>query len=85
LYERNYLVTNEKNKGKIIASWRKRNGLYAPTSRTDTLGVETVLLGDDKAASFAGIPDDCGGYLLRRPNEIVLKSQQGNVRHRLKT
>src|SRR5665213_3214868 len=84
LNQRNHLVTREKNKGKIISSWRRRNGLYVPIGTSDSLGFETVLLGDDKAVSFDDLPGDCGGYLKRDPNERVLKSQEGSVPPRVK-
>jgi hypothetical protein len=84
LSERKHLITREKHKGKMIDSWRKRNGLYLPIGFSDTLGYETVDLGEDKAVSFDGLPDDCGGYLLRRPNERIKKSQQGEIPARIK-
>jgi hypothetical protein len=84
LSERKHLITREKHKGKMIASWKREDGLYLPAGFSGTLGYETIDLGEDKAVSFDGLPDDCGGYLLRRPKERVKKSQQGEIPARIK-
>lgn len=39
---------------------------------------ETAVLVDDKVVSFGGMPDNCSGYLLRRPEEEVLEAQRGD-------
>ncbi|HUD05348.1 MAG TPA: hypothetical protein VMR18_00290 [Candidatus Saccharimonadales bacterium] len=82
LYERPYIITDRRDKGTIIGSWQTASGLYAPPVIGET--ILRVMLGDDKASSFEGLPANCPGYLLHRPTERRLASQEGSVPPRVK-
>jgi hypothetical protein len=73
------IVTNQKVKGDLIASWRKITGEFAPQGYDENLLSTSVVLVDDKAESFKSLPNDCLGFLIRRPNEKILESQKGDV------
>jgi hypothetical protein len=85
LIDRPNLIIHNKAKGKIIDSWRTPQGIYIPPAESINISSLTVILGDDKAPSFEGLPVDCSGYLLRRTNERMTPSQQGELPHNVKT
>lgn len=80
-----HIITADVGKGSSIASWRNKDGQYIPPDMQNPqfFAGNTVLtrvaLVDDKGPSFRGLPDDSLGFLLRRPEEKVLPSQQGEV------
>jgi hypothetical protein len=72
-----HIVTNDKAKGKLIASWYdKESKVYKPrdvANRTflpARLAVESVILFDDKPMSFYGLrPESSSGYFVRRSSQ----------------
>lgn len=83
-----HILTTEKHKGEVIASWLDpETGIYHPREvQNRTLppyaghqALRHVVLFDDKAASFRGIPPEAGGYHLQRAGVPVLPSQQGDI------
>lgn len=78
LVEYEYIITDYQHKGKLISQWRHESG-YRPPEWSSTESTQHVLLVDDKALSFEGLPKDCRGALIRRPGERLLISQRGEV------
>ena len=79
LTSRPYLITTNKRKGDLISSWSVTTGYEVVATDGQRLVASTVKLIDDKASSFDGLPEDCNGYLIRRPGLRVLPSQEGDV------
>jgi hypothetical protein len=76
-------VLSSKYKGPYIGSLvspRETFDFYAIRDGKVTAIVEAKsgVLIDDKVVSFEGLPDNCTGYLLRRPEEPVLEAQRGD-------
>lgn len=76
---RPYLITSTKNKGELIRGWSTETGYEVAADEGTRLHAAQVTLVDDKASSFAGLPVDCLGYLIRRRGVPLLKSQLGDV------
>jgi len=87
-----YLVTDQLAKGKIFNIWKDPDGgfniplneITFPASQyrdmEETLHVDRIAHGDDKASSFEGAPnEEFTGYLYRNPEYDVLPSQTGEV------
>ncbi|HEX8226848.1 MAG TPA: hypothetical protein VF572_03180 [Candidatus Saccharimonadales bacterium] len=79
-------ITSQKKKGKVINDMRV--GKVYPIVALDDddrpmalVNARSVILVDDKAASFEHLPGDCKGKLLTRPGEERKKSQAGTVDH----
>ena len=79
LTDRQYLITDVKNKGELIQSWRQGGRYRVEPTHGQVLQADTVYLVDDKALSFDGLPADCRGYLIRWPKIPLLKSQEGDI------
>jgi hypothetical protein len=73
-----HIITGQKHKGELIQSWHDGDGYVVNDDNDNSFEAERIILVDDKAASYRGIPEDCGGYLVRR-GEQILMSQQGSV------
>lgn len=74
------LIVSHSRKGEIIATWRTDEGLFqvpSELSRGTPLVSQSVILVDDKAVSFSGLPDGARGYWVRSGELLV--SQQGDV------
>src|SRR5665213_322603 len=78
LHTYEYIISDIPHKGGLIAGWRRAEN-YLPPGRPDSSQALRVLLVDDKAIAFAGLPDDCRGAWLQRPDEPMLPSQLGEV------
>lgn len=81
LFDRRHLITDEKDKGRLIAGWKQADsGLYVPpTDDGPELAAESVVLIDDKPSSFDGLPGDCKGILVRHNGEVLKASQNGEI------
>lgn len=73
-----HIVTNSKRKGVAIAGWRTDTVYEVTTDEGIELMHPQVVLTDDKAVSFEGLPTDAVGYLVQR-GSTVLASQAGTV------
>lgn len=73
-----HIVTNSKRKGAAIAGWRTGAVYEVKTDEGIELAHPHVVLTDDKAVSFEGLPADAVGYLVQR-GTTVLASQAGAV------
>lgn len=76
------LITNDSNKGRIIASWRRVDGLFLiPPEMTDGMSVmaRSIILLDDKALSFNDIPAGVSGYHIVRSDRKIMPSQEGEL------
>lgn len=77
------IITDQKDKGKIIAEWERHDGFHIPTEllpQPDTLLLaERVVLVDDKATSFQSLPDEARGFQVR--SGVMLPSQRGPLPH----
>lgn len=73
------LIVDNHHKGEVIAGWRQGDGFALPAdlSGSDELVSTSIILVDDKAVSFIGLPADARGYWAR-PAEL-LPSQQGDI------
>lgn len=83
LEETPYVVTPSKGKGELIAGWRQDDGEFlipAGLSSGESLSARSVMLIDDKAASFEKLPPGAVGiYVLPGSGQAQLLSQQGSV------
>ena len=78
LHEFLYVITDTKQKGPLIASW-KTSSTNGDVYDARVISGSSVVLVDDKAVSFSGLPNDCSGFLVRRPDEPLMPSQLGDV------
>lgn len=79
-----HLITDQKEKGRLIASWRQPSGEFiVPDQLLAQFGqsgiFSSVILVDDKPDSFTGLPAGARGYLYRNPRYKTLPSQQGGI------
>lgn len=58
------LVVDTHLKGQLIADARTHHGHYTLTVNDTEWTAPSVVLIDDKAAAFTGLPNDCRGYQL---------------------
>ena len=74
-----FVVTGEKHKGLLIANSRQADGRYKiAINGGEALSAFTVVITDDKAASFKGLPANCRGIWVVREGK-QLRSQSGDV------
>jgi FMN phosphatase YigB (HAD superfamily) len=59
-----HLITDSREKGSLIRSWRKDNGDYQLPEVLSAVPAAHVVLVDDRLISFQGLPDDARGYWL---------------------
>ncbi len=83
-----HLVTSQKEKGNLIASWQRPSGEFSiPGQLLAYIGqpalFPSVILVDDKPDSFTGLPLGARGYLYQNPRYEILSSQQGEVSSRV--
>lgn len=73
------LILDHPQKGAVIASWQTSDGFIVPEKLTTTQGLtcERIVLVDDKAVSFSGLPDGARGYWVRLAD--LIPSQMGTV------
>ncbi len=79
-----HLITGQKEKGRLIASWRQPSGEFiVPDQLLAQFGqsgiFSSVILVDDKPDSFTGLPAGARGYLYKNPRYKTLPSQQGGI------
>ncbi|MFZ1360856.1 MAG: hypothetical protein WAS27_02430 [Candidatus Saccharimonadales bacterium] len=75
----NRIVTTNKHKGVLIASWQQDDGRFVLPSEFGGGVVDTIVLIDDKAASFEGFPSEPSlGYQVL-DYATALPAQLGNV------
>ncbi len=79
LTDRPFLITDDKQKGRLVASWRGAAGYEITLEDGQRLTAGSIRLIDDKASSFYGLPLDSSGYLIRRTTVPVLESQKGDI------
>lgn len=76
------MITDEKRKGRLIAQWydASRNVFHVPSGITTNheIPYDEVILVDDKAVAFEGLPPGARGYWLQS-GRALLPSQQGSV------
>ncbi|TAL14840.1 hypothetical protein EPN95_01275 [Patescibacteria group bacterium] len=75
------LITDHTGKGEIIAKWQQADGTFLIPSdlTTKELYVKTVVLLDDKAIAFSGLPQAARGYWVQSTTKPLLPSQDGTV------
>lgn len=63
------IVTKTQGKGEVIASWRQADGRYeVPGSlnrNSEPLTVQSIVLIDDNALNFVGLPGDAIGFYIQ--------------------
>lgn len=78
-----YLITSVKEKGRLIDSWHQTdtNEFQLPKQlvRSRNGRVNTVMLLDDKASSFIGLPQSAVGLHVLPSSKKVLDLQKGEV------
>jgi len=83
LNESPYMITETKEKGRIIAGWQLRDGTFAlppELHHGEVTQAQTVVLVDDKASSFIGLPKGAQGiHVLPGDGQDQLPSQQGSL------
>lgn len=73
------IILSKKGKGVQIALWKGVEGYNLPAIFGGGLARRVVLI-DDKAVEFVGLPEESQGYLLRSStDDALLLSQQGDV------
>lgn len=74
-----HMITSRKDKGQLIGEWaRQPDGAWRLPEAFDELVVRQLILVDDKAAVFAGLPESIQGYWYC-PSGDQLVSQSGSV------
>ena len=75
------LIVDTKGKGERIASWRDRSGQYRLPRELGGRTVAKIVIVDDKASEFAGLPSDgtASGYRVRNASGNQLPSQMGEL------
>lgn len=73
------LILDQSRKGEVIATWQGSDGFVIPAALSggSTLVSESIVLVDDKAVSFTGLPERARGYWVRSAE--LLPSQQGMI------
>jgi hypothetical protein len=83
LMEVPHLVTQIKEKGRLLAGWKHTDGSFiVPPSMTRDfipLVVDSIVFLDDKAISFKDIPTGVQGVCVRSPSGELLPAQQGEL------
>lgn len=78
-----HLVTQVREKGELITTWLKEGKFDIPIELApDGLVVEEVILVDDRALSFEGLPAGARGYWLDAPDNPI---QEGSVPESVRT
>lgn len=73
------IILESKGKGRQIGTWRK-DGIYQIPSDFGGGIAHEVILVDDKAVEFLGLPlDGARGYMVRDSREELLVSQRGDL------
>jgi len=74
-----HMILEQKEKGMLIASWQKTDGSFKLPDALGRHSASHIVMIDDKAVSFAGLPGapTQGFWVLDPANE--LPSQQGSV------
>lgn len=78
-----HLVTHIETKSELLQGWKQRDGSFIvpPALLKDfqPMTVQEIVLVDDKARSFWGMPDGVHGIHVIAPGGNTLPSQQGEV------
>ena len=73
------IILESKGKGRQIGTWQK-DGIYQIPSDFGGGIAHEVILVDDKAVEFLGLPlDGARGYMVRKGREELLVSQRGDL------
>jgi hypothetical protein len=80
------LITDHTRKGEIIAGWQQGDGTFLIPSdlTTKELIVKSVILLDDKAGAFSGLPNEARGYWVQSTTQPLLPSQDGEIPHNVR-
>lgn len=65
-----FMITQQKHKGELIASWRQTDGYHVP----DELGggvVDQIVFVDDRIFSFEGLPEEVTGYWITQELAVL--------------
>lgn len=77
------LITDHKRKGEIIESWQQSDKTFlVPVSlmvADENIAFKTVVLMDDKATAFSGLPAEARGYWVQSLFSPLLTSQKGSI------
>lgn len=65
-----FMITQQKHKGQLIASWKQDNGYHLPAELGDFVA-EKVVFVDDRIFSFEGLPDDVEGYWITQELAVL--------------
>lgn len=77
------LIIDHKRKGEIIGTWQQSDKMFVvpaslmPTDKPTV--VKAVVLMDDKAGAFSGLPTEARGYWVQSLSKPLLPSQQGTI------
>ncbi|GAC1370141.1 MAG: hypothetical protein NVSMB39_2690 [Candidatus Saccharimonadales bacterium] len=83
-YEAGRMIMPHSDKGQEMVNLKGADGMYDfGADDGSSYRAETLMLIDDKAKSFASLPDDCSGILLQRGEALL--SQQGEVPAQVRT
>lgn len=77
------LITGHKRKGEIIGSWQQDDATFLVPSvlsvSSEPIVAKSVILLDDKAVAFAGLPEEARGYWVQPFSGVLLPSQMGEI------
>lgn len=75
------LITDHKRKAEVIAGWQQSDStfLLAESLAIDTTYAKHIVLLDDKAIAFSGLPIEARGYWVQSVSGVLLPAQQGTV------
>lgn len=82
------MIIDHKEKGKVIAQWQQPDKTFVIPAGLFLDGIsrraKTVVLIDDKASAFPGLPKEARGYWMQSTTEPLLPSQVGTVPENVK-
>lgn len=75
------LITDHKRKAEVVASWQQPDKTFLIPAVLSPNGVSAkhVVLLDDKAIAFSGLPIEARGYWVQPISGVLLPAQQGEV------
>lgn len=77
------IITHTKQKGALIAEWLTDDNRFEVHIAGADVSADHVVLVDDKAAAFTGLPEAASGYLLQNSTGDRLPSQKGALSARV--
>jgi hypothetical protein len=81
------LITDHKRKAEVVASWQQadKSFLIPKDLNPDKMSAKQIVLLDDKAIAFSGLPAEARGYWVQPSIGELLPAQKGEVPDNVRT